>query len=164
MIAIADETITAIHTYFAGERAELSWLLVFCVLLLVTSAVLWWQGDVYARGLAVGLLITALVGSSVSIPLLIRDRGTEKRLTAAPERAALIAEKARMDIVVSKYAVYRYVLVALCGLALAAIVFRPHGFMAGLSTGILILAITVFIVDHYSEQRARRYVSALSEV
>lgn len=162
MPQIATETIDAIDTYFAGERSEQSWLLLFCGLLLIVGVVLLWRGDLFARGLAVGLLLTAAVGASASIPLLIRDKANVERLTAQPQMAALVVERERVAKVVANYPLYRYAYLAGAMLALVALLARPSDFLTGLGAGMLVLACTGFIVDHFSERRAKIYAARLA--
>lgn len=155
------QAILLIRTYFDGERSEQLLLLGFCGLLLVASLTLMWRGDPYLRGLAVGFLLTFALFTSACIPILIRDKANVERLAANPRIEALVIERERITKVVSNYPLYRYAFLAVAAFALIALMLRPSDFLTGLGAGLLILAFTGFVVDHFSERRAKIYAAGL---
>ncbi len=163
---MTDAVAAAIRAYFAGERAEMWILLAGCAVALALSiAHMLLARDAFARGLGIAVVIGVLILASTAIGLLRRDPGIESPLVAAlaTERRvdALTAERARIDVVISKYPVYRYAALALSLLALIAVAVTRRPMINGVAAGVLLLTVTLLIVDHHSEQRARGYAAAL---
>jgi uncharacterized membrane protein len=163
---MSDAVAAAIRAYFAGERAEMGMLLAGCAVALALSiAHMTLARDAFARGLGIVVVIGVLILASTAIGLLRRDPGIESPLVAAlaTERRddALTAERARIGVVISKYPIYRYSALALSLLSLIGIAVTRRPMINGVAAGVLLLTVTLLIVDHHSEQRARGYEAAL---
>ena len=154
----------SIDQYFAGEKAEMILILSVAVLFLVAAALLLRSGEPFARGLSFPMIATALLFSAVAVPLLIRDipKRAELVLRAQTDAAAVRAEEdPRLDKVIAGYPVYRYVYLAALAAAFAMLILLKAPLWQGLAIGLLFFAAEGYVIDHYSEARARAYQAAL---
>jgi hypothetical protein len=111
------------------------------------------------------LVICATVAFSTAIPLLLRDGPLRDGVLQAVERgdpAVLATETSRMEQVLKGYPMYRIAFVAAALAAVVLVLFFRNANTLGLSTGLLVFAATGFVVDHYSETRAKVYHERLS--
>jgi hypothetical protein len=164
----ADAVTVAIQEYFRGERQEMYAILAFSLGLVVVAGVLHAAArDGFSRGFGVASLVLAVLLSSTAVSLLIRDPPHEARLVAATQggqgRAALLAEADRIADVIRKYPLYRGAAIVLGLVALVAVVTMRRGTVAGAAAGLLLLVVAQWTIDHYSEERARRYAARLGE-
>lgn len=151
--------------YFAGERAEAFWILAAGCASLAAALVLWfWGREPFARGLALGLLLVAGLGTTVGSTVYFRSDAQSQQLIewrqADPARFAA-EEGPRIRQVVTSFGYYRigYAIAVLAALALVFLLGRP--FQHGLAVGLLVLAAMGLTVDFYAERRAVTYVTAL---
>ncbi len=161
-----DALTTAIRDYFAGERAEMWTVLAgSAVVLALSIAHMAIARDAFARGLGVVVVLGVVLLTSTAIGLLVRDPGIESALVSAVAGdrgdVAVAAERARIDVVISKYPLYRYAALGLSLLALIAVASTRRPMVNGVAAGVLLLTVTLLIVDHHSEQRARGYAEQL---
>lgn len=158
----------AVTAYFAGEQIEMIAILVGALVLLLTAAVLWlWTRDGFAAGFALTAMAAGLLLGGTAATLLVRDGRSGPALAqavSAPDVAvpAIAAETARIAVVIGKYPLYRYFAAALLTLALAGLLLTSRGWVHGAAAGLIILAAAQVVIDHYSEQRARRYAERLA--
>jgi hypothetical protein len=157
-----------VRLYFAGEKAEASWILAAGIASLVGALVLWfWVREPFARGLALGLLLVAGLGIGVGGAVYWRSDTQSRQLVqlqqAAPARFAA-EEGPRIRQVVRSFAFYRYgyAVAVLLALLLVFVFGRPsqHGFAVAL----LLLAALGLTIDFYAERRAIHYQQALVEL
>jgi hypothetical protein len=163
-----DAITAAIHEYFRGERQEMYAILAFSVGLVLVAGLLHAAArDGFSRAFGIASLVLAVLLSSTAVSLLLRDPPREARLVAAAQggevRAALAAEEHRMAEVVRKYPLYRYAATVLGLVALIAVVTMRRSTMVGVAAGILVLVVAQWTIDHYSEERARRYHELLGQ-
>ncbi len=156
---------SAIDVYFRGERLEVQAFLAFAGVLVLAALLLWVTHDRFARSLAVGLGLCAVVACTVAVPLLLRDgphaQRLRERLDQGEEAGVRADESARMAAVNRNYAYYRY-LYAVCLLTAAALMlFWRTPVTSGIAVGLMVFAATGLVVDHYSEERAAIYTEAL---
>ena len=158
--------VTAIlRTYFSGEKSEAALILAAGVLCLVAALWLWFLvRQPFARGLAVSLLLCAVLGLSVGGSVYFRTDSQVRELTELhqkdPGRFAA-QEGPRIREVVKSFGVYRlgYAIAVLLALVFVFAVGRPS--FHGLAVGLLVLAALGFTIDSYAEARAVDYVRAL---
>jgi hypothetical protein len=160
--------VLAIQAYFRGERQEMYAILAFSLLLLLAAGALHLAArDGFSRGLGVVALLVAAILSSTAVSLLLRDPPHAARLLAAvqgPDAGpALAAEATRMAEVIRNYPLYRTAALGLGLLALVAVALVRRGWVAGAAAGVLLLVVAQWTIDHYSEERARRYVERLGQ-
>ncbi|HEX9207393.1 MAG TPA: hypothetical protein VF851_04095 [Steroidobacteraceae bacterium] len=155
-----------VREYFAGEKAEAFWILATGCVSLAAALVLWtWGREPFARGLAVGLLLVAGLGTTVGSTVYFRSDAQSQQLIelrrADPARFAA-EEGPRIRQVVASFGYYRlgYAIAVLAALALVFLV--GGAFPHGLAVGLLVLAATGLTVDFYAERRALTYVTALA--
>ena len=127
---------------------------------------LWfWGREPFARGLALGLLLVAGLGTTVGSTVYFRSDAQSQQLIelrqADPARFAA-EEGPRIRQVVTSFGYYRigYAIAVLAALALVFLLGRP--FQHGLAVGLLLLAAMGLTVDFYAERRAVTYVTALA--
>ena len=140
--------------------------LLVCGAIVVAGAIaLWLTRDRFARGLAVMLVLMAGTLASVAIPLLLRDpklrAGLAERIEAGAGDAAIAEETARMTKVMANYPIYRYGYVGMMIAAGVLALATRSGLAKGVATGLLLFAAAGLVVDHYSEERATKYLGAL---
>lgn len=163
----ARDLTVAITWYFAGERREMFAILGGCVALLVIAGALHAVArDGFSRGFGVTAMLVAAALSWTALALLRRDPPHEARLVESVQGpgapAAIAAESARMEVVISKYPAYRYAAFAVGLAALLAAAFWRRGWVVGAAAGLLVLVVAQLAIDHYSEARARRYAGRLA--
>ncbi len=132
---------------------------------LAAALALWyWGREPFARGLALGLLLVAGLGTVVGSTVYFRSDAQAQQLIelrqADPARFAA-EEGPRIQQVVRSFGYYRigYAIAVLAALALVFLLGGP--FRHGLAVGLLVLAATGLTVDFYAERRAVTYAAAL---
>ena len=161
-----DAITVAIQEYFRGERQEMYAILAFSLGLVLVAGLLHAVArDGFSRGFGVASLVLAILLSGTAVSLLVRDPPHEARLVAtvqgAGAQAALATEGGRMAEVIRKYPVYRNVAMVLGLVALIAVVTMRRSTVVGAAAGLLVLVVAQWTIDHYSEERARRYAAQL---
>ena len=73
-----------------------------------------------------------------------------------------MAEKARIDVVLSKYKYYCYGAVVLAALAMAGLLLSGRGWVHGIAVSLLPVVVAQVAIDHFSERRAHIYSDRLS--
>ena len=159
------EVVTILKTYFTGEKSEAALILLAGVACLLAALWLWFLvKQPFARGLAVSLLLCAVLGLSVGGSVYFRTDGQVRELAALygqdPGRFAA-QEGPRIHEVVKSFGVYRicYAIAVLLALAFVFVIGRPA--YHGLAVGLLVLAALGFTIDYYAESRAIVYQGAL---
>lgn len=169
---MATETITSIQTaivaYYNGERSEMWAIIAGSVLV---NAVCGWlfltKRDGFSMALLSVVLVFGLVFSGIAVSLLMRDTSAKEGLVAAASSSASSAlhdETQRIERVIGNYRYYKYAAAALVFMALMAFTFGSQAWLHGLAVGLLAVAASQIAIDHYSEQRALSYFSALQQL
>ena len=111
-----------IREYFKGEYNEM--MLIFAGSAALTCIAVWlWVGtrSGFALGFGVTVLATAMLLCGTAASLLVRDKGLVEELTLSigkPQQSQVLAkERARIEVVVSKYRYYRYSAAVLAALS-----------------------------------------------
>ena len=154
----------SIDRYFNGEHSEMIIILSVATIFIIAAALLFKTGEPFARGVSYPILLTALLFTSVALPLLVRDASKRTDLKAQLERSpdsVKEIETDRIQKVIKAYPYYRYAYLAAILAALTLFVFFKPAFYQGLAAGLLIFATKGYAIDHYSETRARLYLSSL---
>ncbi len=155
---------SAIEQYFLGERHEMQAILSGVFVLFVAGFLLRRSGESFARGLSLPLLLTAVIFACVAIPLLIRDNQHKAKLVSQIStqfEQVRNEEMQRITNVIKWYPYYRYVYLISIVSALFLFLFKHRAFWQGTAVGLLVFASIGFVIDHYSENRARNYQSLL---
>ncbi|WP_172205191.1 hypothetical protein [Niveibacterium sp. COAC-50] len=155
-----------IREYFKGEYHEM--LLIFAGSAALTCIAVWlWVAthSGFAVGFGVTVLATAMLLCGTAASLLVRDKGLVEELTLSigtPQQSQVLAkERARIEVVVSKYRYYRYSAAVLAALSVLGLLLTSRGWVHGVVTGLLLLVVAQVVIDHFSEQRATQYLAAL---
>jgi len=157
-----------VRWYFAGEKAEASWILAAGIASLAAAIVLWFVArEPFARGLAMALLIMAGLGVAVGGTVYFRSDAQAQQLIEQQHTNAtqFVAEEGpRIRQVVRSFAQYRlgYAAAVLLALFFVFVMGKPsqHGFAVGL----LLLAALGLTIDFFAERRAEHYLQALQTV
>lgn len=150
--------------YFRAEKDAGFYLLVVGAVILLFSVCLWWSGTRY-RAMAIPLAVFAIFEVTVGATLYLRTDKQIDTLTeqyySARERFA-VEETARMERIMSAFAVYKIaeIAVLIAGLGLI-IVYRTRPSLAAVGTGFLVQATILLIFDVIAAQRAQEYLDAL---
>jgi hypothetical protein len=158
-----------VQAYFEGERREMLLILLASAFGVFTAAAIYSSArDGFSKAMLVTVALSAILLSGTALSLMVRDPKLSKDLIAAiqSERAlpALRAEQTRVADIVGKYVNYRLVAAALGLVALLLLALTHQPWMHGVATGLLLLVATQTIIDRYSEQRAKDYLSRLNVV
>lgn len=98
--------------------------------------------------------------------LLVRDKALSSTLIQgvnSPHCGQIVAEEvARIETVVSKYSYYRYGAAVLAALSVLGLILTRRDWVHGVAAGLLLVVVAQVVIDHFSEQRARLYLSRLS--
>ena len=155
-----------IREYFKGEYNEM--MLIFAGSAALTCIAVWlWVGtrSGFALGFGVTVLATAMLLCGTAASLLVRDKGLVEELTLSigkPQQSQVLAkERARIEVVVSKYRYYRYSAAVLAALSVLGLLLTSRGWVHGVVTRLLLLVVAQVVIDHFSEQRATQYLAAL---
>ena len=155
-----------IREYFKGEYNEM--MLIFAGSAALTCIAVWlWVAthSGFAVGFGVTVLATAMLLCGTAASLLVRDKGLVEELTLSigkPQQSQVLAkERARIEVVVSKYRYYRYSAAVLAALSVLGLLLTSRGWVHGVVTRLLLLVVAQVVIDHFSEQRATQYLAAL---
>lgn len=159
--------LTAVRDYFSGEQREM--FLIFAGSVVLTTLAVWlWM--VTRSGFSVAFMVTVLSAavllSATAASLLVRDKAHSSSLSqgiVSPQKAEVVSnERERIEAVISKYRYYRYGAAVFAALSVVGLLLTSRGWVHGLAAGLLLLVVAQVFIDHFSEQRARRYLVQLS--
>lgn len=155
-----------IHDYFNGEQHEMMLIFAGSAVLTCIAAWLWFATrSSFAVGFGITVLVTAMLLCGTAASLLVRDKGLVDELTLSigkPQQSQVLAkERARIEVVISKYRYYRYSAAVLAALSVLGLLLTSRGWVHGVVTGLLLLVVAQVVIDHFSEQRATQYLAAL---
>lgn len=150
--------------YFRAEKDAGFYILVVGAGILLVSAWIWWSGTRY-RAMAIPLAVFAILEITVGATVYLRtdkqiDTLTEQYYSARDQYG--IEETARMEKIMSAFAVYKIaeIAVLIAGLGLI-IVYRSRPSLAAVGAGLVVQATTLLIFDAIAAQRAQAYLDAL---
>lgn len=157
----------AVRLYFQGERGEMYLILAGSAAVLGLAFWLYsaYRGS-FTRVFGLSAVFVALLVSATAVSLLFRDKPHEAALLtalngeAAPTAAQV--ELQRVQVIISKYPIYRYSCAGLALLGLIAAVIWRTGASGGLAAGLLLMLAAQVLIDHYSEKRANIYAAQLT--
>ena len=159
---------TATMDYFAGERREM-WLILAAAL--ITAGLALWLFISERTEFALAFMITVLLfGTLMSagiVSLMIRDHtlsGTLRRTLQTEQYvSSTSSEKARINVVLSKYKYYRYGAIVLAVIAVAGTMLSGRDWVHGVAAGLFLVVVAQVVIDHFSEQRAHIYFEQLTK-
>ena len=157
----------AVLEYFAGERREMFLILAFA---LGVAALALWLFIATRAGFAMAFMITVLLfGGLMSagiVSLMIRDQASSRVLSLSLQTeqsaTAIAGEKARIDVVLSKFKYYRFGAAVLGVLAMVGFMLSGRGWVHGVAAGLLLVVVAQVVIDHFSERRAQIYLKQLT--
>lgn len=157
----------AVSEYFGGEFNEMLFILVGSALLVGLAAWLWIATrSGFAKAFGTTVLVAAALFSATAVSLMVRDKDLSNSLVqvaSSPNRGQVVAkELERIDTVVSKYPYYRYGAAVFAALSVMGLLLTRRGWVHGIAAGLLLVVAAQVVIDHFSEQRARQYLSRLS--
>ncbi len=152
--------------YFLGERREMVAILISAgVAILIALFVLIRLRDGFAAGVAFTVIIAAVLLGGAAVSLLKRDGPMLTAITVEAQSGAVAVvrerEIGRITTIIEKYPIYHRVALALGIIAIVLAAFVSSPAARGVAAGLLLLVAAQFIIDHYSESRARLYESRL---
>lgn len=155
-----------IRDYFKGEQHEMMLIFVGSAALTSIAAWLWFATrSSFAVGFGITVLVTAMLLCGTAASLLVRDKALVEELTLSlgkPQQSQVLAkERARIEVVISKYRYYRYSAAVLAALSVLGLLLTSRGWVHGVVAGLLLLVVAQVVIDHFSEQRATQYLTAL---
>jgi hypothetical protein len=155
-----------IRDYFKGEHHEMMLIFAGSAALTCIAAWLWFATrSSFTVGFGITVLVTAMLLCGTAASLLVRDKGLVDALTlniGKPQQSQVLAkERARIEVVLSKYRYYRYSAAVLAALSVLGLLLTSRGWVHGVVAGLLLLVVAQVVIDHFSEQRATQYLAAL---
>ena len=152
-------------TYFRAEKFEAAFYFAAGLLAIALSAWLWRTASPY-RGAAIPLVLVALIQLAVGGSVFARtDRqsATLSQQLAASAATYRAAELARMEKVMTGFATYKVIEIALllAGIALSCWPGARRTLWEGVSIGLVGQASLMLLLDLIAERRARDYVAAI---
>lgn len=159
----------AVSEYFGGEFNEMRFILSGSVLLVGLAAWLWFATrSGFAMAFGTTVLVAAGLFSATAVSLMVRDKDLSSSLHQVASTShgseAVTQEFQRIETVVSKYRYYRYGAAGLAALSVIGLLLTHRGWANGIAAGLLLVVAAQVVIDHFSEQRARQYLSRLSAV
>lgn len=158
-----------ITSYFAGERNEM--ILIISTAIAASIVTIYLSSRIPSpliRALNITVISAALLLAITALSLLIRDAAIQENLLSglSTEQILLLlsAELQRINVIIDKYHVYRYISALLAIMSLLGVCISRHRYVHGVAAGLLLLVIAQLTIDHYSENRALRYQQALTQL
>lgn len=157
----------AISEYFGGEYSEMLLILAGSALFAALATWLWLATrSGFAIGFGATVLVAVVLLAGMATSLLVRDKGLSSSLIqgiSSPHGSQIVADEvARIETVVSKYRYYRYGAAVLATLSVLGLIATGRGWVHGVAAGLLLVVVAQVFIDHFSEQRARLYLTRLS--
>lgn len=165
----ATTLVDASREYFLGERREMITILLSAGLAILFALFLLIRlRDGFAAGLAFTVIVAAGLLAATAFSLLRRD-GPMLTAIISEAQSGSVAEVSerefsRITTVIKKYPIYHWVALAIGIIAIALAVFFRVSAVRGVAAGLLLFVAAQFVIDHYSEHRARLYESRLHAI
>lgn len=154
------------ETYFTGEKRE-SLLFIFLALSAIMVSLYFWLGinNRFLNGIAWPLFLIALIQLSVGLFIYLRSPADLKRVSKmlrSNPKNALMLEIPRMEVVMKKFVLYRYIegVLLLFGLVLF-FVFDAGSFYKGFGLGLSVQSLIMLLADGFAARRGNIYLSYL---
>lgn len=157
--------VNVMQAYFHGEKVESMLMVAASIVMLAVAGLLFFVlRHPFAKGLAVVLLLTAIVAGAVGGAIVYR---TDKQLTdlvslyRADPRQYRETEGARMAAVVKSFIYYRVLYGAAAIIALMLVFASGRPVLHGVAVGLLLFAALGLTIDYFALDRAERYVAEI---
>lgn len=156
---------TAVHTYFRGERAIGLALVPIGLALLALAFYLWrTESGAFMASLTIPLLIVGLAGAGGGVGLVLRTDAQVaelERLHAEDPARVVALEAPRMEKVNANWIRLKVAWTALALVALVLLMAVKRDWATGLGLALILMSALIFWVDVFAERRARVYAEAL---
>jgi lipoprotein signal peptidase len=159
------DLVSIMQAYFHGEKVESILMVAASIVILVVAGLLFFVlRHPFAKGLAVVLLLTAIVAGSVGGAIVLR---TDKQLTSLVSLYRTDPQKywetegARMAAVVKSFIYYRVLYGAACLVALLLVFASGRPVLHGVAVGLLLFGALGLTIDYFALDRAERYVAEI---
>lgn len=150
-----------------GEVCEGKMSLLFGVLLLLTSLAYWkWGSTAYAKALFLPLLVVALLAIGTGLYLITAN---QKRIQQYPEEyqqntnAFIANEKQRTAAFITWYPITQKIVFGIMVAGMLCMILSKSPTLRSIGIGLMVLSLYVFVLDHFSEERALTYHSKIVE-
>jgi hypothetical protein len=157
----ANETLeAAVRAYFYAQRLSAAIGVVLSILLVVAACAMLTRGDAFIRGLGIMLLVIALTGAS-GVALVLHGPRHSNVHERVSDVMSIAQERVRVERVLD---CYRYVRVALAGVACCAVIvllLTMASVWQGVAVGLLVLAGLGVTYEHFDRQQTIIYLAAL---
>lgn len=162
---------TDIEKYFVGEKQESLWFLVIgiCAIVLALVLIIFFKASFY-KGAAIPLFLIGVLLGIVGYTVYNRsDAERVNNVYAYDMNPPQLKNKEipRMEIVMKKFLMYRYIeiLLFLIGLGMYVYFIRDlrNDFWRGFGLALAIMAIIALTADYFAETRGKKYLKGLRE-
>ena len=150
-----------------GEISEARIILVFGIIAIVCALLFWKTGGTpHSKAMLYPLLIAGILFSSIGIGMLIKNSERMELFARSyyDDHAAFIkAEKERTESFISWYPITFKIAAAITIIGLAFILFWNTSIGRTIGLTLVLLALAIFFIDHFSEERAYIYHQKIVE-
>jgi len=150
-----------------GEISEARIILIFGILAIV-CAILFWKtgGTPHSKAMLYPLLIVGILFSSIGIGMLVKNNARMESFARSyyDDHAAFVkSEKERTEGFISWYPITFKIAAALTIIGLALVLFWSTSIGRAIGLTLILLALSIFFIDHFSEERAYIYHQKIVE-
>jgi uncharacterized protein YpmS len=158
-----------ISKYFNAEKSEsLLFVVVGIVALLLSAYFLVKMKQPFYNGMAYPLIVVALIQLTVGSSVYFRSPKDIDRVNQImqTETAKIQTEEIpRMETVMKKFVLYRWIEIALVGIGIALFLyFQPMTLWKGIGLGIAIQSSFMLLLDYFAESRGKVYLDYLQRL
>jgi multidrug transporter EmrE-like cation transporter len=158
-----------ISKYFNAEKSEsLLFVVVGIVALLLSAYFLVKMKQPVYNGMAYPLIVIALIQLTVGSSVYFRSPKDIARVNQImqTETAKIQTEEIpRMETVMKKFVIYRWIEIALVGIGIALFLyFQPMTLWKGIGLGLAIQSSFMLLLDYFAENRGKVYLDYLQRL
>lgn len=150
-----------------GEIFEGKMSLLFgVIILLVSLAYLIWASTPYAKALFWPLLVVALMAMGAGIYLLTANQKRIPEYSAAYQNGPkefIKAEKQRTEDFIKWYPITQKIFFGVMAVGMLCLILSKGPMVRAIGIGLMLFSFYVFVLDHFSEERAATYHAKIIE-
>lgn len=159
----------AIEKYFTGEKNEsLIFILIGLTAIIVAVVLIFYYKSSFTKGFAIPLILVAALQIAVGYTVYKRsDKDRTDNVYAFDLNPGKLKneEIPRMEVVMKKFNIYRWVEIGLAITGLLLILFfrtkTEQSFWYGMGAGLAIQSIIMLVADFFAEKRGYEYLNGL---
>ena len=151
-----------------GEIYEARWILFIGILIIVSSFLFYKTGSTPgAKAMFYPLLLIGILFGSIGGGMMYNNSKRIVEFQKAYEKdphAFILSEKERTDSFISWYPKTRWIFAILGIIGISVFMFWAVPIGRAIGIGLIIMMLSTFVIDHFSEERAETYHKKIEEV